>query len=174
MVYIYRKYDTEKIDRNLKRMAVAGGLVFIGFFFGFLESKIGYYDASISLTGLSFLEVARESAGGNGFVKAVFMLPLVSSVMGLALLCVSVLNLRGYEIRVPYKVLMICSIVMALAPVILFALLMFSSTQSSGFGIMGMLLESESKMYPGAGIILQIAGGIIAAISAKSNMELDY
>ena len=171
MVYIYRRYDTEKIDRNMKKIIAGGSLTAAGILFGMVDADIGLYHTKISMSGLSFIDIAKEAGSSADMLTLlVLLMPAIACLIGLATAASAFMTFKGYN-ALNDNVIKILSITSAVLPVVLFAMLSCRSDASTGFTFMSALLGSKVTLYPGAGAMMQVAGGVISAIAARSNMN---
>lgn len=167
MVYIYRRYDTDKIEKKHKCIIAGGALSVAGVMFGAIcaNASIDGLSISFSIPGYTLIKLCSDYAGSEA-TMLLFVL-LLAPVLGALLLVNSLMTLRGMASNIRAGYLMAAGIVSAIVPLLLYFVFM-NGVSGDGLSLVEYVLDGNVRVLPGIGSIMQIAGGCFAAISAKS------
>ena len=141
---------------NAKWLMAGGLLIALSIMFSAIDARISGMGASIGLSGWDLYNLIKEA--GEGPRRYLAYIPIITALSGAAMATSAYMSMKGKPL-LSDKVAMWMSVACIALPVVLFVMLYTNS--DSAVSMMSLFL-GDITIYPGAGTLMQIAGGIIA------------
>ena len=137
---------------------MAGGiLIALSILFSTVDAHISGLGASIGLSGWDLYNQLKGSDEGvRGYVAYI---PLITALSGAAIAASAYMSMKGKPL-LSDRTVMWMSVACIALPVILFVMIYSNSDSDSAISMMS-LFFGDINIYPGAGTLMQIAGGIM-------------